>query len=129
ANGATSHFASGGINSITTLMDIAAGSLVLNVPDANTEAFSDQLWLPDNSRVYTLWSSAYKTIFRANEVLDGLERYGGVKPALASQLRAESLFIRAFTHTQLVPLFGGVPLVLTADYRTTQHLPRSTPEA
>src|SRR5690606_30946458 len=48
-------------------------------------------------------------------------------PYLADQLRGEALFIRAFTHMQLVQLFGAVPLVLTADYRVTQRLPRSEP--
>src|SRR5690606_9732655 len=48
-------------------------------------------------------------------------------PYLADQLRGEAQFIRAFTHMQLIQLFGAVPLVLTADYRVTQNLPRSAP--
>ncbi|WP_262245728.1 RagB/SusD family nutrient uptake outer membrane protein [Parapedobacter soli] len=124
----TSHFANGGDNSVTALTDVAAGVLLYNLNSANVGEFAARNWLPDNDAVNTLWASAYKTIFQANEVLDGLATYGGVTAALASQLRGEALFMRAFCHHQLVQLFGGVPLVLTSDYRVTQQLPRSAPQ-
>lgn len=128
AMGQSTHFASGGSNSVTALMDVATGTLIYNLNDAEVIEFADRQWLTTNSRVYTLWASAYKSIFRANEVLEGLAKNQLTNRALVSQLRGEALFIRAFCHLQLLQLFGGIPMAVTSDYRVTQHLPRSEPE-
>ncbi|HWK58468.1 MAG TPA: RagB/SusD family nutrient uptake outer membrane protein [Parapedobacter sp.] len=123
------NFANGGTNSVTALMDVASGALVFNHGSAEVEAFEARNWLPANSMVYVLWSSTYKAVFRANEVLEGLTvNKESLTSALAARLRGEALFVRAFCHAQLVPLFGGVPLVITTDYRITSRLPRTTPE-
>jgi len=122
----TTHFASGGSASVTALMGIAADDLVSNIPNSVTDAFSANDWLTDNTAVYNLWASAYKSIFRANEVLEGLAASSSVSQPTADRLRGEALFVRAFCHFYLVNLYGPVPLVTTADYRVTSTLHRST---
>src|SRR5690606_18400304 len=66
------NFANGGTNSVTALMDVASGAVAFNEGSAEVEAFAARSWLPTNNMVYVLWSSAYKAVFRANEVLEGL---------------------------------------------------------
>jgi len=119
------HFASGGENSVTALLGIAADDLVSNVSNSVTDAFSANDWLTDNTAVYNLWASAYKSIFRANEVLEGLAASSSVSRSVADRLRGEALFVRAFCHFYLVNLYGPVPLATTADYRVTSLLHRS----
>lgn len=117
-------FASGGSNSVTALLGIAADDLVFNPAGPITDAFMAGDWLTDNTGVYNLWASAYKSIFRANEVLEGLAASTTIGAEVASRIRGEVLFVRAFCYFYLVNLFGDVPLVTTADYRVTSVQPR-----
>jgi hypothetical protein len=61
------------------------------------------------------WDTAYRGIRAANYFLENVDRVKQEDPrfadALASRLKAEARFIRAFQYARLVMLFGDVPLV------------------
>ncbi|MEI9909762.1 MAG: RagB/SusD family nutrient uptake outer membrane protein [Bacteroidota bacterium] len=67
-----------------------------------------------NSRILSnLWSEPYKTIYRCNALLEGLDGSTGVTPNIKSQLRGEALFIRSMEFYFLVNYFGNVPLAIS----------------
>jgi len=75
----------------------------------------------------SLWSSAYKTIYSANAMLEGIaaSKSPDLHDNVRTELIAESKFIRAFSYLYLVSLFGDVPKVLTTDFNKTALLPRA----
>jgi hypothetical protein len=82
---------------------------------------------PDNVAPWGLsghlpgWNDHYRNIQKLNKFLANVGRIvdaapAGDKTALQAQvnlLRGEALFLRAFAYTELVRLFGGVPLLAT----------------
>ncbi|MEH6307080.1 RagB/SusD family nutrient uptake outer membrane protein [Olivibacter sp. CPCC 100613] len=83
----------------------------------------------DNALAIKPWSVHYKTIARCHSVLDNL---GGIKAEMAedayNQLDAELRVIRAYCYSQLIELYGDVPLVLHALGLNDTEVPR-TPKA
>lgn len=120
-----SGFASGGSKSISYYGAISCDDAInaLNLPVANQ--FYENSILPDNSNLLALWSQLYKTIYKANAIIEGLSNQSNVTVALKSQLEGEARFFRAFCHFYLVNLFGDVPLALSTDYNTNQRIGRS----
>lgn len=116
-------FASGGQNSVTVTAALSAGEL-----DYYTTSFSDlgefrqRKVSNGNASVLTLWSSAYNTIYSANAIIEGLGAATAITPEIRDQLLGEALFVRAFTYSYLVNLFGDVPLAITTDYRVNATL-------
>src|SRR5690349_5551826 len=81
-----------------------------------------------------IWSSAYNTILRANNIINSVDKVDGTQ-ADKDLAKGQALFIRALAHFDLVRIFAkpynqgggtqeGVPVVLVADVNAT--LPRST---
>ncbi|WP_400191748.1 RagB/SusD family nutrient uptake outer membrane protein [Hymenobacter sp. B81] len=65
-----------------------------------------------NDYVGEAWSANYTGIFRANVLLEQLEKNGAVLPeAERARIGAEARFLRAFYYFNLVRYFGRVPLV------------------
>ncbi len=81
-----------------------------------------------NTYVEEAWSTDFNGIFRANTVLDQLNKNGGAvgSATLSTRLQAESRFLRAFFYFDLIRYFGKLPIidhpVLAAEATT---IPRS----
>lgn len=71
------------------------------------------------------WQPAYKYIYTANLILEGLQGSATLTPAIKTQLTGEAKFIRAFCYFYLVNLFGDVPLVTSSTYRENAVLART----
>jgi hypothetical protein len=56
--------------------------------------------------LYPVWKSGYNAVDYANNVIDGISRYGTYTQALRQQHIAEAKFIRAYTYFVLLQLFG-----------------------
>lgn len=80
------------------------------------------------SAISGVWGSAYTNIFTVNNVLANLQNAPNLSPAVIQQLQGEALFIRGLSYFYLVNFYGGVPLVLTTDYKTNAVLGRSSEE-
>jgi len=80
--------------------------------------------------VNVIWTSAYKTIYNANGVIEGIaaSTSGDLHDSVRKELTAEAKFVRAFAYTYLVNFFGDVPLALTVDFNKTANMAR-TPAA
>jgi starch-binding outer membrane protein, SusD/RagB family len=83
---------------------------------------------PATSTFYSIWSTSYTGINRANA---SIERIPAIEmdAELKARLIGEAKFMRAFYYFTLVRLFGGVPLTLTETQSLNNlELPRATAE-
>ena len=69
-------------------------------------------WDGTNSYLERLWSAAYTSIARANDVIERLEAApAGVSALVASRSIGEAKFLRAYYHYYLVQVWGPVPVI------------------
>lgn len=121
-----SGFASGGSNSISYYGAISSDEAINTLTISTATQFYENSILPDNSRLLSLWSQLYKTIYKANAIMEGVNApSSNVSPALKLEVEGEARFLRAFCHFYLVNLFGDVPLVLSTDYTANQAIGRT----
>ncbi|MCL6220901.1 RagB/SusD family nutrient uptake outer membrane protein [Zunongwangia pacifica] len=66
---------------------------------------------------YYYWFDTYNIIYSANAILEGLEDAPNLSEDLKIQLRGESYFVRAFLHFYLVNMYGGIPIIISTDYK------------
>ena len=71
------------------------------------------------------WKTAYKVVYDANAVIEGLAASTSLLDSVKDQLRGEALALRSFAYFYLVNFFGDVPLALTIDYTKTINLSRA----
>ncbi|MET1054491.1 MAG: RagB/SusD family nutrient uptake outer membrane protein [Pedobacter sp.] len=74
----------------------------------------------------TIFSEWYNVIYRANLVIEGLQKYEGTSAKIKKQYTAEAKVIRAYCYFNLVNTFGDVPLIKETDVTGTALLPRET---
>lgn len=81
----------------------------------------------DELSVRDMWATAYKAVYGANAVIEGIE--ASVSPKLHDEVRkrltGEAKFVRAFSYFYLVNFFGDVPLALTVDFNKTVSIKKS----
>lgn len=65
-----------------------------------------------NEVATTTWKLAYEGIVRSNEIINTMPLTTIAEP-LNSRIIAEAKFLRAYSYSKLVPLFGAVPMVLS----------------
>lgn len=65
----------------------------------------------NNDRVEAHWIMTYKSIYRFNATIEGIQASKGVDDATKQKLIAELKFLRAFQYFDLVRNWGAVPLV------------------
>lgn len=89
--------------------------------------YQNHTLLANDSKVKSIWGSAYNQIYTANLIIEGLENSESLTLDDNNQFIGESLFIRAYLHLLLVELFGDVPYITTTDYivnTTVSRMPR-----
>ncbi|MGO4294446.1 RagB/SusD family nutrient uptake outer membrane protein [Chitinophaga sp. RAB17] len=78
-----------------------------------------------------LWQSAYKGIFNANALIEGVKAATSKEftEAYRKRVLGEALAVRAMGYFYLVNLFEKIPLALSIDYNDTRQLPSASPGA
>ena len=74
-----------------------------------------------------IWTQNYAVIRKANLFMQKIDAVPG-DAGQKSRMKAEALFLRAFSHGELVKCFGGVPLMLAAGTTEEAIIPRNTYE-
>ncbi|AOM81017.1 hypothetical protein BFS30_25540 [Pedobacter steynii] len=102
----------------------------LNISAANLNALYTNKLTSADLGTAILWTTAYKNIYNANAVIEGIAASTSLKlhKEVRTKLTAEAKFMRAYTYFYLVNFFGDVPLVLTDDFNKTIKMSR-TPKA
>lgn len=76
---------------------------------------------PDNAAANNVFNISYRAIFRANQILENIDKVSGLDDTKKKQYIAEAKFLRGLNYYILAVNFGAVPLrttvpVATADY-------------
>jgi len=116
------------LNGAVTIYTGLSGDELSNVnPNSDYDAFKTNAIPSNNSTINSkFWSNAYKYIYQANAVLEGLKNSATITDSVKNQLRGEMLFSRALNYFYLVNLFGDVPLISSTDYTINGSIPRTS---
>ena len=82
----------------------------------------------DNGTANSLWNTSYRAIFRANQILENVEKV----PLEGTKLQeyiAEAKFLRGLNYFILAINFGDVPLILETAKDTEDYFKEKSPEA
>ncbi len=84
---------------------------------------------PDLGPQRGLWQKGFTGIYRANQILEVVDRVEGLSSEFVNRTKAEAKFLRAYYYFDLVRFFGNVPLftaVVPVDqiYNQTQATPQ-----
>lgn len=100
----------------------------LNTNSPNELAISqNKLTLKNHQPTVNLWTSAFRIIYDANAVIEGIEASTSLQliDSVRKQITGEALALRAFSYFYLVNFYGDLPLALTTDFNQTNALSRS----
>ncbi|WP_276504446.1 RagB/SusD family nutrient uptake outer membrane protein [Terrimonas pollutisoli] len=110
---------------VTVYSGLSADELVNTNSAMAVDGFTANTLMPDNEILAAnFWIPAYKTIYHANAILEGLQNTSALTPAVHSQLQGEALLVRALHYFYLVNLFGDVPLLITSGYEINSRSSR-----
>lgn len=125
----TNSLYSGGSSGAGVLLGSYTDDLELYSPPSGSprsDVYLNQL-LADNALVKSVWANAYKEIYMANALIEGVER-SSLAEQDKKQISGEALVIRSMIYLNLVQLYGDIPYTTTTDYVVNQNL-QKTPEA
>lgn len=91
--------------------------------------FQDNALTEDVGQLNNIWSYAYKLIYIANAMMEGVTGNAALSQSSISQAKGEALFMRALIYFYLINGWDRVPLVTTTDYQVNRTLPLSEREA
>jgi tetratricopeptide (TPR) repeat protein len=89
--------------------------------DASHSFFTNNL-SASNSTASNYWNCAYRQIYAANALYQGVSLSAGIPPADAERLQGEALFVRGLIHLYLTSLYGDVPYVTQTDYNVNRSI-------
>ena len=84
---------------------------------------------PDNSTANDLWNISYRGIFRANQILENIDRVTSLDAEKKNQLIAQAKFLRGINYFNLVNNFGDVPLRMKVPVAKEEYFTAKSPEA
>lgn len=113
-------------NRIHSILGQTADELVPTNGIANVYSSNE---IPEtDGTINSNWGELYKTIYNANNVIEGVIKSTTLNAAKSKQWIAEAKFLRAYSYFYLTNLWGNVPLVLTTDVDVSALLPQSSQE-
>ncbi len=85
------------------------------------------LWgMPTANRVNVIWNNFYTVIARCNYLLDNLNRVQGTSQTSINETEATARFLRAYSYSVLLQLYGDVPLVTKTSSLADAYIGRET---
>lgn len=106
-----------GLSVYTSLMgdDLRYLGLVTTTQEYMNNSYTPVTASPD---AFTGW---YATIYRANAIIEGLDKYSGTSESVKKEMQAEARLMRAYCYFNLVNFLGKVPLVVQTDVNVTAY--------
>ncbi len=111
---------------LTIYSSLQADDLIYTSTVAGLQEYYYNTYTALSTGQTSVFSEWYTVIYRANSIIEGLQKYSGTSDAIKKQYTAEAKLVRAYCYFNLVNTFGDVPLVVTADVTVTAHQPRET---
>ncbi len=105
---------------------LSADEIYPITPNSEMLEFSNNNLRPTNGNLNgVLWSHAYRTIYHANAILEGINNSTELSEPVRRQLKGEVLLVRALHFFYLSNLYGKVPLTITTNYDLNKSMPRT----
>lgn len=92
-------------------------------------AFLNNALTSSDANVPDIWNNNYSNIYRANELIEGVQASTTLSTATAQQVKGEALFWRAYLHFDLLNIFGSIPLITSTNTSTNATAPQATSAA
>lgn len=117
---------SGGSDGMGTTLGIYTDDLSTVFASTNNgiEDIHRNVLLPTNSSVSSIWTNAYKQVFMANSIIEGVERSKSISTVSKNRIKGETIFVRSLLFFYLYQIFGEIPYTTTTDYMTNKSLVR-----
>lgn len=90
----------------------------------NQELYRNQQ-IDTNLIVYNIWANAYKHIYSANSIIEGVGNSTGISTNDKKYLIGEAILIRTLMFFYLNQLYGDIPLPITTDYNVNQVIKKT----
>ncbi|MFX1708941.1 RagB/SusD family nutrient uptake outer membrane protein [Chitinophaga sp. CC14] len=116
---------------LVTIMGGLSSGEMYNYAGSDEQALyvlsTNKLGIYQAEKANMAWETAYKTIYAANSVIEGIAASTALalRDSTRKALTGEAKFVRAFSYFYLTNLFGDVPLALTVDFNQTRNMPRT----
>lgn len=78
-----------------------------------------------NSMVYNVWAGAYKHIYTANSILEGVAQSSAIGTADKNRLKGEAMLIRTVMFFYLYQLYGDIPYPESTDYKINNSIQKT----
>lgn len=93
-----------------------------NETQNNDQDIYNNIQGPYNSRIASVWSSAYKEIYLANALIEGVTASSTIGQSDKDRIKGEALFLRSLVYFYLTEIFGEVPYTTTTNYVINQSI-------
>lgn len=97
---------------------------IVSSQNGTLDIFHNQL-ISSNSTTYMAWQQAYKEIYSANAIIQGVKGSSGIPQADKNRMHGEALFVRSLLYFYLSQLYGAVPYTTTTDYTVNRSLQKT----
>ncbi|PJJ07826.1 RagB/SusD domain-containing protein [Flavobacterium sp. 1] len=81
--------------------------------------------LDTDGTIGTMWTEFYKTIYNANNVIEGISASQTLSETKSKQWIAEAKFLRAYNYFYMTNIWGDIPLILSTNVDITALAPRN----
>jgi len=78
--------------------------------------------VPTNSVVLSVWNNAYKEIYTANAIIEGIDHSTGIADSDKRRIKGEAILVRTMVYFNLQRIFGDVPYTTVTDYEINRKL-------
>lgn len=103
---------------------LSGDNIVWTGSQSQVQEFINHKVSAENSTISGAWTAIYRTISRANYVIDKVPAVTDplLTPVLKNQLIGEAYFLRALSYFDLARTWGGVPLILGPTNTTSDNI-------
>lgn len=95
----------------------------LNNNNAALDIYNNQQ-LPGNLSIESLWRNAYKEVYMANSIMEGMHNSTAIPLADRQRITSQALLIRCLIYFNLQRIFGEIPYTTTTDFNINRSLKR-----
>jgi len=111
-------------NQVHSILGETSDELILR--SGLTNPYTTNEIVETDGSMSSMWTELYKTIYNANNVIEGITKSNSLNAVKSKQWIAEAKFLRAYSYFYLTNIWGSVPLVLTTNVDVSAVLPQTT---
>jgi starch-binding outer membrane protein, SusD/RagB family len=100
--------------------------LVVVNPNSGYDPFLSNSLTSSNTNIRDFWQRGYSNLYHINKALEGITASNNLSVKGKEQLGAELKFNRVLNYFYLINSFGGVPFVISSDYKISASIPRTS---